>query len=119
MEKIAKRSYRYLRRTIKNVVHYKEAIAGLAHQLSQKGYRAVVLVGESDLDFIVEHVCARDSLRCIRVDSVKEAQDSCANDSSSFLLFSESFSGVEPQENQAHCAYLHKLLSKMHSSKGF
>jgi DNA-binding MarR family transcriptional regulator len=118
MERIARRSYRYLRRTIKNVVQYKEAIADLAREASLKGYEAVVLVGDSDLDFIVEHVCIRNRLRFIRVDSVKEAEGARRVDNRRFLLFSESFSGVEPQQKRENRAYLGRLLGKMHSSKG-
>ena len=119
MERIARRSYRYLRRTIKHVVHYKEAIGDLARQVSKEGYEAVVLVGESDLDFIVEHVCMRNRLRFIRVGSVEKAEGSRPYGSRRFLLFSESFSGAEPQGRRANRVYLGRLLSKMHSAKGY
>ncbi len=116
MERIARRSYRYLRRTIRNVVHYKEAIASLAREVSQKGYGTVVLIGESDLDFIVEHACLRNRLRLLRVDSVEDAEAECAGRSGCFLLFSESFSRSEARESRAHSAYLQSLLSKIHSN---
>lgn len=57
MEEIARRSYRYLRRTIKNVVYYKHAIGAVVDKAAADGYESVVLVGNSDLDFIVEHWC--------------------------------------------------------------
>ena len=57
MEEIAHRSYRYLKRTLKNVVYYKEAIDRLILDVEAQGYRLLVLVGNSDLDFIVEHLC--------------------------------------------------------------
>ena len=62
LEAIARRSYSYLRRTIGNVVRYRETIEGLVRHASLTGSRVVVLVGESDLDFIVEHACARAGL---------------------------------------------------------
>jgi DNA-binding MarR family transcriptional regulator len=119
MERIARRSYRYLRRTIRNVVHYKEAIASLAREVSQKGYGTVVLIGESDLDFIVEHACSRNRLRLLRVYSLEDAEAACTGRSGCFLLFSESFSRSESSESRAHSAYLQSLLSKLHSAKGF
>jgi DNA-binding MarR family transcriptional regulator len=59
MEEIAKRSYRYFRRTIKNVAYYKESIESIISQVAEEGYEQVVLIGGSDLDFIVEHLCGK------------------------------------------------------------
>ena len=112
MEKILKRSYLYLRRTIKNVVYYKEAIEDLAHELSQKGYKAVMLIGASDLDFIVEHACGLTRLRFIRAASVEEAQRFQRENSNGFLLFAESFSGTDRREQAADRAFLSKILLK-------
>jgi DNA-binding MarR family transcriptional regulator len=58
-DEIARRSYRYFKRTIKNVVDYKGAIERLVADARQRGYDEIALVGASDLDFIVEHVCAK------------------------------------------------------------
>ena len=57
VEAISKRSYRYFKRTIKNVVFYKESIDDLVRFAEHKGYDGVFLKGRSDLDFIVEHSC--------------------------------------------------------------
>ena len=56
---IARRSYRYLRRTVGHVVRYKEAMLDLLEAAAAappegKGATEVVLVGESDLEFLVE-----------------------------------------------------------------
>lgn len=56
---IARRSYRYLRRTVGHVVRYKERVleileAAAAPPPEGRGVTAVVLVGESDLEFLVE-----------------------------------------------------------------
>lgn len=84
MEKIAHRSYRYFRRTIKNVVYYKEAIEELLSQVSARGYREIVLVGRSDLDFIIEHLCAKYGL-----DFRRAAAEVLAPAEGRFLIFSE------------------------------
>ncbi len=59
VEAIARKSYRYFKRTIKNVVLYKEAINKLINQVKQDNYSSIVLVGKSDLDFLVEHSCMK------------------------------------------------------------
>jgi DNA-binding MarR family transcriptional regulator len=59
MEAIAKRSYRYFKRTIKNVVYYRDAIERVIRHAARDGYDTVVLVGESDLAFIIEHFCEK------------------------------------------------------------
>jgi DNA-binding MarR family transcriptional regulator len=63
MQKIAHRSYRYFRRTIKNVVYYKEVIESLVREAVARDYEGILLVGKSDLDFIVEHLCIKYRLR--------------------------------------------------------
>jgi DNA-binding MarR family transcriptional regulator len=59
IEAITSRSYRYFKRTIKNVVLYREAIESLVRRAAREGYPEVVLVGQSDLAFIVEHFCMK------------------------------------------------------------
>jgi predicted transcriptional regulator len=64
MRELAGRSYRYFKRTIKNVVDYKEAIEAelrdclleMAAANAGDRPRSLVLVGKSDLDFILEHL---------------------------------------------------------------
>lgn len=56
-EEISRRSWGYFKRTIKNVVVYREAINQIIKKAIDDGYRGISLVGESDLAFIVEHEC--------------------------------------------------------------
>ena len=56
---IAKRSYRYLRRTVGHVLRYKERMLEILSDAALpppegRGVTTVVLVGESDLEFLVE-----------------------------------------------------------------
>jgi predicted transcriptional regulator len=57
INEIMKRSYRYFKRTIKNIVVYKEKIDKLVGEIKEKGYDKIILIGKSDLDFIIEHSC--------------------------------------------------------------
>ena len=54
---VARRTYRYLRRTMGQVGRWKEKIEVYMGDLKAQGFARVHLVGESDLDFILEH-CA-------------------------------------------------------------
>ena len=91
MEKIARRSYRYFRRTIKNVVFYKEAIDRLLGQVVERGYAEVRMIGASDLDFIVEHLCAKHRLGFSRgADSGSSRPSRC------FILYSEKHRNTPP-----------------------
>ncbi len=62
-EEIGRRSYRYLKRTIKNVVVYRETIESLVELIREQGFTGIDLIEESDLDFIVEHACGIASVR--------------------------------------------------------
>ena len=59
MEEIARRSYTYFKRTLRNIVYYKNSIDELVRGLKKAGYSGVCLVGSSDVDFIVEHICGK------------------------------------------------------------
>jgi DNA-binding MarR family transcriptional regulator len=86
MEAIARGSYRYFRRTLKNVVAYKEAMDELVQEAWQKGCSRLVLVGKSDLDFIVEHFCDK-----YRLDyrNVRSLSVDLSGDDGDFILYSE------------------------------
>ena len=63
MQEITRRSYSFFRRTIKNVVYYKEIIESLVREAGARGYEGILLVGKSDLDFIVENLCLKYRLK--------------------------------------------------------
>jgi predicted transcriptional regulator len=117
MERIAKRSYLYLRRTIKNVVYYREAIEALVHELAQRDFAAVVLVGASDLDFIAERACSRNQLGFKRADSLEEAEKSERGDGRCFVLFSESIAPSTQLRPSGNREFLYRLLLTAHRSE--
>ena len=59
IEAIARKSYRYLKRTMKSVVGYKDALEALVLEVKHRGYRSIVVLGRSDLAFVLEHLCAK------------------------------------------------------------
>jgi DNA-binding MarR family transcriptional regulator len=57
LNEIIHRSYRYFKRTIKNVAFYKDRIDEAIVGAKKKNLSTVLLIGASDLEFIVEHSC--------------------------------------------------------------
>jgi len=108
MEAIAGRSYRYFKRTIKNVVFYKEAIGSIIQDAAKRGYLRVVLIGSSDLDFIVEHYCSKIGLSYARSPDGRAVAGKSVNDEEgTFLLFSENC--VPPAGQTEKAASLRRL----------
>lgn len=56
---IAHRAFRYFKRTIHNVSIYKELVEDLVAAKRRHGYTGVLLIGSSDLEFIVEYACQK------------------------------------------------------------
>jgi DNA-binding MarR family transcriptional regulator len=106
LDEIARRSYRFLKRTIRNVVVYKDAIDKFAASLRHTGCKGIVLVGQSDLSFLIEHCCAAQGIQFARSNAPSEREGFCQ-------LFSEemgsnrSHAGEEPGPR---VAYLNDLL---------
>jgi DNA-binding MarR family transcriptional regulator len=59
INEIVRRSYRYFKRTIRNVVFYKDKIEEAVLRAKKGNAAGVLLIGVSDLEFIVEHACQR------------------------------------------------------------
>jgi len=62
LNEIIHRSYGYFKRTIRNVVFYKDKIDEAIIKAKKNNFIAVLLVGSSDLEFIVEHSCLHHGL---------------------------------------------------------
>ena len=73
MNEIVRRSYRYFKRTIKNVVYFKEILEETIHRAGRRNINSVVLIGTSDLDFILEHICRRWGLNFTKIAEGEEA----------------------------------------------
>ena len=62
IEKITQKSYGFFKRTIKNIVVYKEAINDVVIDARENGFTTICLAGRSDIDFIIEHICGKNKL---------------------------------------------------------
>ena len=94
VEEIAKRSYKYFKKTIKNIVYYKNGIEELVRGVRREGFERVVLVGASDVDFIVEHLCREYGL------GFRRRKDDAGEDGQAdFFLYGENFAGTGPDRS--------------------
>jgi DNA-binding MarR family transcriptional regulator len=87
INEILRRSYRYFKRTIKNVVFYRDAIDEIIQKAKRKNISAVLLIGVSDLDFIVEHACHRCGVSFLKSADAETAVQ--ALDDHIFAVFAE------------------------------
>ncbi len=101
IEAITRKSYHFFKRTIKNVAFYKETLEELVSEIKKRGFTGIVLVGNSDLDFIVEHLCHKEHL-----DYVKREEDI---DEKVFQLYSETYI-PDMEAEDVNVVFLQKLL---------
>ncbi|MBN1797174.1 MAG: winged helix-turn-helix transcriptional regulator [Spirochaetales bacterium] len=105
MDAIMRRSYRYVKRTIKNVVYYKEAIYRLVEDIKTRGYQGILLIGKSDVDFIVEHCCHK-----FKMTYVKNEDDYKGD---IFYLYAESYiPDMETEKTMKNAEFLQKIFLK-------
>ncbi|MBN1696637.1 MAG: winged helix-turn-helix transcriptional regulator [Spirochaetales bacterium] len=106
MKILTQKGYQYLRRTVKNVVYYKESIAGFIRGVREKGFRGICLVGKSDLDFIVKHCCHNEGIG-FYLSPERTA------DGNLFYLFSENTRPEENADAEKNTGYLSSILLRV------
>ena len=116
VNEIIHRSYGYFKRTIRNVVYYKDMIDAIVNDAKKNKINAVILVGSSDLDFILEYAC-----QCYGISFLKTAIPDMVKTQTSGVLkvYAESINFYEtPESNSAEANeqhnsfYLSKLVMK-------
>ena len=110
MEEIARRSYTYVKRTLRNIVYYKNSIDEFICGLKEAGYSGVFLVGSSDLDFIVEHCCGKYGLAYRQQTGDDEAG------TGSFILYGENAAaekGLKKNPKPARTGKLRDILVRI------
>ena len=110
MNEIIKRSYGYFKRTIKNVVYYKETLDSIIRKAQQKKINAVILAGVSDLDFIVEHTCQKYGISFLKT----AEPESIKKTANTLYIYSETISSITIEDNSGNSGdnklYLSSLL---------
>jgi DNA-binding MarR family transcriptional regulator len=75
INEIIRRSYGYFKRTIRNAVYYKDSLDEIIHRAKRNNISTVLLVGISDLDFILEHTCHRYGLSFLKTVDPDKARE--------------------------------------------
>jgi DNA-binding MarR family transcriptional regulator len=89
INEVIRRSYRYFKRTIRNVVFYKDKIEEALYRARGEKVSAVFLIGKSDLEFIIEHGCSLCELHLLKFFDEKTAQDALMQ--GVLMVYSENF----------------------------
>ena len=100
VEAITRKSYRYFKRTIRNVVFYRKSIEQLVEEGKESGYDGIYLKGRSDLDFIVEHSCISKGLKYVK--------DPENYDGRIFTIYAESYI-PDAESREKGESFLHEL----------
>jgi DNA-binding MarR family transcriptional regulator len=75
INEIIHRSYGYFKRTIRNAVYYKDSLDEIIYRAKRRNISTVLLVGISDLDFILEHTCQHYGLSFLKTVDPGRARD--------------------------------------------
>jgi hypothetical protein len=73
IEEISRRSYQYLKKTVRNVVYYKDVLEQLIVNAKARNLDAIALVGQSDFDFILSFLCQKHKLSFIQTESATDS----------------------------------------------
>jgi DNA-binding MarR family transcriptional regulator len=111
IEQISRRSYHYFKRTIRNIVAYRELIENLVADIKQRGFDRLALLGRSDLDFIVEHACLARGIEYVRDEQSRSSAGDVGR--TLFVLYAESYVPYGQERSYvANAAFLREVLSQ-------
>jgi len=106
IDQIGKKSFLFLKRTVRNVVFYKDVLDEVIAELKTRGYRAIVLVGKSDFDFVLAYLCQKHKLEFI------ETQTPSRHEGAK-LVYAEDVAGAPSRNGNGEGqeeVYLHDIL---------
>lgn len=94
LEELTLRSYGFLKRTVRNVVVYKEILETYLRETQKNGFSGIVLAGRSDFDFMLAHLCQKLGMRFMQAESLLHQEGS-------ILVFSEDFQYAAQKNNRS------------------
>jgi len=104
IDEISRRGYKFFKRTVRNVVYYKDALERFLLSAKAKNFHAIVLVGKSDFDFVLSFLCQKHKLEFIQ-------SETSARDDGVLVAFAEDYA---PSGNGGAASpdgvYLHDIL---------
>ena len=107
LEEMLQRSYRYFKRTIDNISAYRDTIDGHIQNAAHRNFHTVLLIGLSDLDFIVEHSCSRYGLSFLKTSDKEYVFN--ATEHQILKVFSEN---IPAKDSVPQCLFLSDLIFK-------
>ena len=107
---IIHRSYNYFKRTIKNAVYYKDTLDRIIHRARLENINSVILVGPSDLDFIVEHICQCYGISFFKAADPETIQKKTAKNT--LKIYSETINESLGNKKKENVLYLSRLVMK-------
>jgi DNA-binding MarR family transcriptional regulator len=119
INEILHRSYRYFKRTIRNAVFYRDNLDEIIHRAKRKNISTVLLVGISDLDFIVEHNCHRYGISFLKTVDPDKARE--INDRETLTIYAETVPAGGEGESKAvprNTVYLSRMVMKKAAEEG-
>ncbi|MDR2370315.1 MAG: MarR family transcriptional regulator [Treponema sp.] len=108
INEILRRSYRYFKRTIRNIIFYKDALDEYIQQAKRFKINAVLLVGISDLDFIVEHACHRYGISFLKAVEAQTAREAMGGHT--FTIYAEQIPEPAGAAARKDALYLSRIL---------
>jgi DNA-binding MarR family transcriptional regulator len=114
IDEIVRRSYRYIKRIIRNVVYFKDILEGAVYQAKCRNISSVLLVGSSDLDFIVEYACRQWDLAFSRIKETVSTEET--QNPKSLIIFAECILGN--RASGPNVFYLSRLIIKQVAGNG-
>jgi Mn-dependent DtxR family transcriptional regulator len=102
MTEVINRSYGYFKRTIKNIALYKETLNWELVKAKTGGLHKAALLGKSDMDFILEHLCGLHEMPLLREPPAADTTD-C------LLVYPETVEPPLPGERSENTLYLSSL----------
>jgi len=108
INEIVRRSYHYVKRTISNVAHYRDAINDIIKKAIDNKKNSILLLGNSDLEFILEHTCNYYGISFLK-SADKDILSSV--DSNTFVFISEDIP-YSPQLAKDNRAFITQILMK-------
>lgn len=90
VKEVSKRSYRYLKKTIRSLADCRENLENFVLRVKKQNYLEIGLIGESELSFVLEFLCQKFQIKFSS--SVNEGNFS----QETFILYSENIPTKNP-----------------------
>lgn len=75
IKELSRRSYRFLKKSIRSVADCRVQLEALVLEAKTSGARGLHLVGSSDLDFVLDYLCRQHSLPFQTIEEVSSRRD--------------------------------------------